>query len=82
MSTTNPRPLPVPLVVKPQEGRTAHPLRIGGQEVLVTVAGADTNDQLSCFFHVVPPMSGPPLHQHTREDEVFYVLEGDVTLSN
>jgi len=23
-------------------------------------------------------MSGPPLHVHTREDELFYVLEGEV----
>ena len=23
-------------------------------------------------------MSGPPLHVHSREDEVFYVLEGDL----
>jgi len=67
------------LVVQPQEGRTADPLGIGGQEVLIKVAGADTNDQLCCMFHVVPPMSGPPLHQHTREDELFYVLEGEVT---
>jgi quercetin dioxygenase-like cupin family protein len=79
MSTPGFDPVPGSLVVGPREGRTADLLKIGGQEVFVKVAGADTNDQLSCFFHTVPPMSGPPLHQHTREDELFYVIEGEVT---
>jgi quercetin dioxygenase-like cupin family protein len=79
MSTTGSNPVPGPLVVGPLEGRTADPLKIGGQEVFVKVAGADTNDQMCCFFHIVPPMTGPPLHQHTREDEMFYVIEGEVT---
>jgi len=34
-------------------------------------------DSLS-FTFTAPPMSGPPLHVHTREDELFYVLEGEV----
>jgi uncharacterized cupin superfamily protein len=25
------------------------------------------------------PMSGPPLHRHSREDEWFYVLGGQIT---
>jgi quercetin dioxygenase-like cupin family protein len=79
MSTTGFDPVPGSLVVGPREGRTADPLQIGGQEVFVKVAGADTNDQFSCLFHSVPSMSGPPLHQHMREDELFYVIEGEVT---
>ncbi len=27
---------------------------------------------------VTPPHSGPPLHRHRHEDELFYVLEGDL----
>lgn len=27
----------------------------------------------------IPPGGGPPLHVHEREDELFYVLEGEVT---
>ena len=27
---------------------------------------------------LVPPGGGPPPHVHTREDETFYVLEGEV----
>jgi quercetin dioxygenase-like cupin family protein len=79
MSTTAFDPVPGSLVVAPQEGRTVDPLTIGGQEVFIKVAGADTNDGLSCMFHTVPPLSGPPLHQHQREDELFYVIEGEVT---
>lgn len=79
MSTTSPSPVPGPLVVAPREGRTANPLTIGGQEVFIKVAGGDTNDALSCMFHTVPPMTGPPLHQHQHEDEMFYVIEGEVT---
>jgi quercetin dioxygenase-like cupin family protein len=78
MSTTGVKQVPA-LVVAPREGRTANPLTIGGQEVFIKVAGADTNDALSCMFHTVPPMTGPPLHQHQHEDELFYVIEGEVT---
>jgi quercetin dioxygenase-like cupin family protein len=74
-----PNTVPGALVVAPREGRTANPLTIGGQEVFIKVAGADTNDGLSCMFHSVPPMTGPPLHQHQHEDELFYVIDGEVT---
>jgi mannose-6-phosphate isomerase-like protein (cupin superfamily) len=26
---------------------------------------------------ITPPQGGPPLHVHQREDEMFYVLEGE-----
>jgi mannose-6-phosphate isomerase-like protein (cupin superfamily) len=68
----------VPVVVGPGETRVANPLDFWGEQVLVKVAGSDTNDQLSCTFHTVPPMKGPPRHQHQREDEMFYVVEGEV----
>lgn len=79
MSTTSSSPVPVSLVVAPREGRTGNPLTIGGQEIFVKVAGADTNDGMSVMFHTVPPMTGPPLHQHEREDELFYIVEGELT---
>jgi quercetin dioxygenase-like cupin family protein len=79
MSASGVNPAPGPLVVAPREGRTANPLTIGGQEVFIKVAGADTNDGLSCMLHTVPPLTGPPVHQHQHEDELFYVIEGEVT---
>src|SRR6516164_6860613 len=61
------------------QGRTAEPLDILGQEVLVKLTNADTNGATAIFHLTVPPMSGPPLHRHSREDEWFYVLEGKIT---
>src|SRR5271154_1927122 len=29
---------------------------------------------------IVPPGGGPPPHVHSREEEGFYVLEGEITL--
>jgi quercetin dioxygenase-like cupin family protein len=29
----------------------------------------------------VPPGGGPPLHVHSREEEGFYVLEGEITFT-
>jgi quercetin dioxygenase-like cupin family protein len=62
------------------EGRTPQPLNILGTEVLVKVANADTDGAMAIFYHAVAPMSGPPLHRHSREDEWFYVLDGELTV--
>ena len=59
-------------------GRTDAPLNIVGEETLVKVSAADSNGQLAFFHLIAPPMSGPPRHVHTREDELFYVLEGEL----
>lgn len=32
------------------------------------------------YEHLAPQGDGPPLHVHHREDECFYVLEGELTL--
>jgi quercetin dioxygenase-like cupin family protein len=78
-STVKTQSAPAALVVGPGEGRTKAPLNVVGERVLVKIAGADTNARVAFFDLAVPYMSGPPLHQHTREDEVFYVLDGVVT---
>jgi quercetin dioxygenase-like cupin family protein len=62
------------------QGRTRQPLNILGADVLVKVASADTDGAFAIFSHAVAPMSGPPLHRHSREDEWFYVLSGEITL--
>ena len=67
-------------VLATQEGRTPQPLNILGTEVLVKVANVDTDGALAIFSQAVTPMSGPPLHRHSREDEWFYVLDGEITL--
>jgi quercetin dioxygenase-like cupin family protein len=66
--------------VAAREGRTPEPLDILGQECLVKLSNADTNGAAAVFHLDAPPMSGPPLHRHSREDEWFYVLDGEVTV--
>lgn len=41
------------------------------------VSATDTNGAFSMVEEVVPPGGGTPPHVHSREDEVFYVLEGE-----
>ena len=62
----------------PNEGCTPAPLNVVGEETLVKVGPADSDGQLAAFHLVAPPMSGPPRHVHSREDEWFYVLEGEL----
>jgi quercetin dioxygenase-like cupin family protein len=39
---------------------------------------SDTGQQFSIWESIVPPGKGAPPHTHTREDEAFYVLSGEV----
>lgn len=66
------------IVVAAPDGRTPAPLNIVGEETRVKVSAEDSDDTLAFFHLVAPPMSGPPRHVHTREDELFYVLEGEL----
>jgi quercetin dioxygenase-like cupin family protein len=78
MPITTPPPAARAFVLAPDEGRTPAPLNVVGEETLVKVSPGDADGQLAAFHLVAPPMSGPPRHVHTREDEWFYVLEGEL----
>jgi quercetin dioxygenase-like cupin family protein len=67
------------LVLGPQEYRLGHALDVLGEPCLVKLAGSDTNDAVAVVHLTVPKLAGPPLHRHTREDEWFYVLDGELT---
>jgi quercetin dioxygenase-like cupin family protein len=67
------------LVVGPQDNRLNEPLNVLGQPGLVKLAGADTGDAVAVVHLDVPRLSGPPLHRHSREDEWFYILDGELT---
>ncbi len=41
------------------------------------LTGEDTGGGMTLIDSVVMPHSGPPPHIHEREDETFYVLEGE-----
>jgi quercetin dioxygenase-like cupin family protein len=64
--------------LEPSQGRTAEPLNVVGEKTIVKVSAADSGGQLAFFHLLAPPMSGPPMHVHSREDELFYVLEGEI----
>ncbi len=55
------------------EGRSLWML---GETITVKVSGEDTDGELELVHATVPPRGGPP-HIHSREDECFYVLEGE-----
>src|ERR1700683_72547 len=41
--------------------------------------GDDTNGKYALWEAIVPPGGGPPPHVHSREEEGFYILEGEIT---
>ena len=50
-----------------------------GDSYRFLVSNAESNGRIFAMEAVVPPGGGPPLHIQTREDEAFYILEGEVT---
>lgn len=40
--------------------------------------GGETGGRLTALESVIAPGDGPPLHRHASEDEVLYVVEGEV----
>ncbi|AOX00097.1 hypothetical protein BJP34_12155 [Moorena producens PAL-8-15-08-1] len=53
-------------------------IAISGGVYTFLATGEDTYGQYALFDFLVPPEAGPPPHIHTREDEVFYVVDGEI----
>ena|SRR5437899_11867333 len=68
-----------PTLRKPREGRT---IAVVGDMYRFLAVGEDTNGKYALWEAVVPPGGGPPLHVHSREEEGFYVLEGEIAFSD
>jgi quercetin dioxygenase-like cupin family protein len=47
---------------------------------IIRATAADTGGQMTIVEMHEPPGAQAPLHVHYREDEAFWILEGDVTL--
>lgn len=47
---------------------------------VIKATAADTGGQMTIVEVTEPPGAAAPLHVHHREDEAFWVLEGDVTI--
>ena len=60
--------------VAPGEGKA---LWVAGDLVTLKVVGEDTSGSFILGEEVTPPGGGPPPHVHRREDETFFVLEGE-----
>ena len=57
-------------MVRPGEGRNF----MGG--LICRISSASTCGAYCAFEVLTPPGEGVPLHVHSREDEVYYILEG------
>jgi quercetin dioxygenase-like cupin family protein len=67
-----------PVLRPPGEGRV---IAIVGDVYRFLATGAETGGKYATIEAVVPPGGGPPPHTHSREEESFYVLEGEITFT-
>src|SRR5580698_1531117 len=67
-----------PIIRTAGEGRT---IAVVGDVYRFLATGDDTDGKYAIWEAIVPPGGGPPPHVHSREEEGFYVLEGEITLS-
>lgn len=65
-----------PTIRKPKEGRT---IAVVGDVYRFMATGEETNGKYAMWEAIVPPGGGPPPHVHSREEESFYILEGEIT---
>src|ERR1700726_1597517 len=66
-----------PIIRKTTEGRT---IAVVGDVYRFLAMGEETNGKYALWEAIVPPGGGPPPHVHSREEEGFYILEGEITL--
>lgn len=62
----------------PGKGRT---IAVVGDVYRFLATGDDTNGKYAMFEALVPPGGGPPPHVHSREEEAFFILEGEITFT-
>jgi len=65
-----------PVVVKASEGEARWWF---SSLAIVKASAADTGGQLTIIEVTEPPGAEAPLHVHHREDEAFWILEGEAT---
>jgi quercetin dioxygenase-like cupin family protein len=56
-------------------------ISVAGDLYAILASGEETGGAYALFEAIVTPGNGPPLHVHSREDETFYVLDGEVTFT-
>lgn len=67
-----------PFVVKSNESRFGEQTLIGGKSPNdIKISSKDSGNELSVFEYTGNEKGGPPLHYHLKQDEIFYVIEGE-----
>src|SRR5689334_15816414 len=67
-----------PTLRKPEEGLT---IAVVGDLYRFLATGEETAGKYAMWEAIVPPGGGPPPHIHSREEESFYILEGEITFT-
>src|SRR6516162_1935347 len=67
----------VPAFIDAGEGIT---FKMLGTTMRLIATAAETAGRYAVLEQVTPPGWGPPRHIHSREDEIFYILEGSYEL--
>jgi len=67
-----------PVINSPPQGRT---IAVVGDVYRFVATGEDTDGKYALWEAIVSPGGGPPPHVHSREEEGFYVLEGEITFT-
>jgi quercetin dioxygenase-like cupin family protein len=67
-----------PIIRTPQQGYT---VSLVGDVYRFVATGEDTNGKFALIEAIVSPGGGPPPHVHSREDEGFYILEGEIAFT-
>ena len=75
--SSDPRPSLAPIALQAEEGEA---LWFLGFLVFVKASSESTDGRVAVIEHLGPRGAGSPLHVHSREDEWFYVIEGELTL--
>lgn len=70
------KPAVNPIALRQGEGEA---LWFFGALAIVKASGETTAGRVTVIEHLAPEGSGPPIHVHHREDEWFYVIEGELT---
>jgi quercetin 2,3-dioxygenase len=67
-----------PFKIKAGKGRFGESFLYKGKNPNdIKISGKDTNDHLAMFEYIGYEKTGPSLHVHFHQDEIFYVTEGN-----
>ena len=65
-------------ITPPGKGRT---IAVVGDVYRFLVTGEDSGGRYAMWEAIVTPGGGPPLHVHSKEDEGFVILEGEIVFN-